>query len=126
MPADTDSRQHEIQSHNAEACPVVRAIDQVGTPWRLNVVYALQDGQRRFNDIKRATGARSKTLSDVLDELVAADVVDREMEEADPVAVYYSLTEKGDELSDVLAELGEWAKRWGEEVPEGLNPRLRE
>jgi DNA-binding HxlR family transcriptional regulator len=122
----TDSRQESVETHNASACPVVSAISQVGTPWRLNVVYALQDGEHRFNELKRATDARSKTLSEALDELVDADVVSRRMEADAPVAVYYGLTEKGRELTRVLDELDAWARRWGEEVPTGPNPRLRE
>ena len=31
----------------------------------------------------------------------------------------------GGELVDALAELDEWAQDWGEEVPDGPNPRLR-
>ncbi|MDS0477176.1 helix-turn-helix domain-containing protein [Natrinema sp. 1APR25-10V2] len=126
MSAETDSRQNEIETQNASACPVVQAIDQIGTPWRLNVIYALKEGEQRFNELKRATGARSKTLSDALDELVENDIVTRRMEEDAPVAVYYGLSRKGDELVDVLAGLDEWAQEWGEEVPDGPNPRLRD
>lgn len=118
MSAETDSRQHEIETQNAAACPVVQAIEQVGTPWRLNVIYALREGEQRFNDIKRATEARSKTLSDALEELVENDIVARRMEADAPVAVYYELTTKGDELLDVLSELDEWARDWGEKVPQ--------
>jgi DNA-binding HxlR family transcriptional regulator len=113
MTADTDARQTEIETQNADACPVVEAIQAVGTPWRMNVVHALADDEEcRFNELKRATGARSKTLSDALEALVDADVVTRRMEEAAPVAVYYTLTPKGDELLDVLADLDAWARRW--------------
>ena len=123
MAADSDSRQEAIETQNAAACPVVRAIDTVGTPWRLNVIHALADGEQRFNDLKRATDARSKTLSETLDTLVEYDIVTRRMEEDAPVAVYYDLTAKGEELLDVLSELDEWAKRWGEEVPQGTFTR---
>jgi len=126
MPAETDARQQEIQRHNATACPVVRTIDQIGTPWRLNVIHALADGEHRFNELKAATDARSKTLSEALDELQESDIVSRRMEEDAPVAVYYALTQKGAELLDVLSELDDWAKRWGETEPEGLTPRLRD
>lgn len=126
MSAETESRQHEIEEQNASACPVIQAIDQVGTPWRMNVIYALRDDEKRFNDLKRATGARSKTLSDALDELVANDVVARRMEEDAPVAVYYGLTTKGEELLDVLADLDDWAQAWGAEVPDGPNHRLHD
>ncbi|WP_255150200.1 winged helix-turn-helix transcriptional regulator [Halorarius halobius] len=117
MSTDTDSRQQDIEQKNADACPVIEAIDQVGTPWRMNVIFALDDGEKRFNELKRATDARSKTLSDALDELVENDVVVRRMEEDAPVAVYYDLTTKGQELLDALSELDEWARDWGAEVP---------
>lgn len=126
MSAETESRRDEIKTQNASACPVIQAIDQIGTPWRMNVIHALEDGEKRFNELKRATGARSKTLSDALDELVESEVVVRRMEEDAPVAVYYDLTAKGEELLGALAELDEWARSWGEEVPEGSNYRLRD
>ena len=126
MSAETDARQHEIETQNASACPVVQAIDAVGTPWRLNVVYALQEGEKRFNDLKRSTGARSKTLSDALDALVESDVVTRRMEEDAPVAVFYDLTPKGEELVGALGALDEWARSWGAEVPDGPDRRFRD
>lgn len=126
MSAETESRRDEIKTQNASACPVIQAIDQIGTPWRMNVIHALKEGEKRFNELKRATGARSKTLSDALDELVESEVVVRRMEEDAPVAVYYDLTTKGEELLGALAELDAWAQSWGEEVPEGPNSRLRD
>jgi DNA-binding HxlR family transcriptional regulator len=125
MVAESDARQEAIETHNASACPVVNAITDIGTPWRLNVIYALQEGEHRFNELKRATDARSKTLSEALEELGEAGIVARRMEEDAPVAVYYSLTEKGRELSDVLAAFDDWARRWGADVPDGPNARPR-
>ncbi|WP_254832909.1 winged helix-turn-helix transcriptional regulator [Haloglomus salinum] len=124
MTAETDARQEEIRASNESACPVVHAIDQVGTPWRLNILHALQDGEQRFNELKRATNARSKTLSDALDGLAEADIVERRMEEAAPVAVYYSLTAKGGALTDALSDLGDWAEEWAD-VPTAERPAVR-
>ena len=124
MSAETESRRREIESQNASACPVVRAIDRIGTPWRMNVVYALADGEKRFNELKRATDARSKTLSNALDEHVEGDVVDRRMEEDAPVAVHYDLTAKGEELLRALDGLDEWARDWVEELPDEESRRV--
>lgn len=117
MSAETEERQHEIETQNASACPVIGALDEVGTPWRMNVIFALATGEKRFNGLKRATGARSKTLSDALDELVENEIVVRRMEEDAPVAVYYALSPKGEELLDALEALDEWARDWKEEFP---------
>ena len=123
MATDTDSRSQEIRSQNAPACPVVTAVEHVGTPWRLNVLYALQEGEKRFNELKRSTSARSKTLSDALDVLVERDLVDRRMEEDAPIAVYYGLTDKGWALSAVLSDLGDWATEWVEDIPDNQDTR---
>lgn len=103
-----DDRTTEIRNRNANACPVVLSVEQVGTTWRLNVLEALRDGEKRFNELKEETDARSKTLSDVLDALVEHGIVTRRMEEAAPVAVYYDLTDKGEALLPILDELAEW------------------
>ena len=123
--SETEQRHEEIQAQNAAACPVVHAIDEIGTRWRLNVLHALQGEEKRFNELKRATEARSKTLSDALDALVEADLVERRREVASPIAVHYSLTEKGQALWPVLDELGDWAGEWVDDVPTDVAARPR-
>lgn len=105
-----------MRSKNIEACPVVQALDAVGTPWRLQVLYALRDAELRFNELKRATSGRSKTVSDALDVLAENDLVTRRTEEAAPIAVYYRLTEKGETLVGRLEEVSRWAVEWMDEV----------
>jgi DNA-binding HxlR family transcriptional regulator len=95
-----------------DPCPVVESIEQIGSRWRLVVLHELQDGERRFNELKRATGASSRTLSRVLDDLQEAELVDRRMEEDAPVATYYSLTEKGRSLCPVFDAIESWADDW--------------
>jgi len=96
----------------ASACPIIESIDQIGSKWRLVVLYELQDGELRFNELKRATDASSRTLSRVLDDLQEMALVDRRLEEESPVATYYSLTEKSKALCPVFDELETWADDW--------------
>jgi len=58
-----------VEEHNEAVCPIVEAVEQIGSEWRLLVLHDLQDGEKRFNELKRSTGASSRTLSRVLDEL---------------------------------------------------------
>jgi DNA-binding HxlR family transcriptional regulator len=95
-----------------EPCHVIESIEQIGSRWRLVVLHELQDGERRFNELKRATGASSRTLSRVLDDLQEADLVNRRLEEDAPVATYYSLTEKGHSLCPVFDAIESWADDW--------------
>ena len=93
-------------------CPIVDSIEQIGSQWRLVVLYELLNGERRFNELKRETDANARTLSRVLDDLQETGFVDRRMEEDAPVATYYSLTEKGESLAPVFEEIEDWAQEW--------------
>ena len=103
--------EESIEARNEGACPVVEAIDEIGSKWRLVVLHDLQAGEQRFNELKRSTGANSRTLSRVLDDLETAGLVSRRVEER-PIAIYYSLTTKGEALCPVLETLEGWANEW--------------
>ena len=112
----TTSRNDDIHMKNAEACPVVQVLDTVGTQWRLQVLYALRDSELRFNELKRATGGRSKTVSDTLDVLSDSGLITRRTEKAAPIAVYYGLTDKGEALVNHLDDVSQWAIEWMDNV----------
>ncbi|WP_410767648.1 winged helix-turn-helix transcriptional regulator [Haloferax sp. DFSO60] len=97
---------------NGAPCPIIDSIQQIGSQWRLIVLHDLQDGEKRFNELKRSTGASSRTLSRVLDDLRETGFVDRRLEEDAPVATYYSLTDKGVSLCPVFDEIEQWADEW--------------
>ena len=96
----------------ADPCPVVDSLEQIGSKWRLVVLHDLRAGEKRFNELKRSTGASSRTLSRVLDDLGDLGFVDRRLEEDAPVATYYSLTPKAEALCPVFDEITAWAEEW--------------
>lgn len=106
---DGDDRHPDL---DPQACPTAETLDEIGTQWRLHVLHDLQGGEMRFNELKEATGASSRTLSQTLDALMEAGLVDRRSEEASPIAVYYSLTDKGEDLAPVFEALDAWARKW--------------
>ena len=120
-------REQVIRKKNAEACPVVQALDAVGTTWRLQVLYALEDSELRFNELKRTTEGRSKTLSETLEVLQEHGLVARRAEMDAPIAVYYRITEKGEALLESLEHLEQWAIDWMDTVedPGQIRPRAR-
>lgn len=93
-------------------CSVVKTIEQIGSQWRLIVLHELQDGERRFNELKRATDASARTLSRVLDDLQELGFVEHRLEKDAPVASYYSLTEKGQSLCPVFDTIESWGDEW--------------
>lgn len=90
---------------------IVEAVDVIGSKWRLVILEDLRAGEKRFNELERSTGASSRTLSRVLDDLQDAGLVDRRVED-EPIATYYSLTPAGDNLCPVFDELEAWATDW--------------
>jgi len=100
-----------VREKNADACPVVEAVEEIGSRWRLIVLHDLQEGEKRFNELKESTDASSSTLSRVLDELEDRELVERRVEER-PIASYYSLTPKGEAVRPALDVLADWSEEW--------------
>ncbi|WP_132059822.1 winged helix-turn-helix transcriptional regulator [Halorussus amylolyticus] len=100
------------EEYSESACSVIDSLEQIGSQWRLIVLHDLQDGEKRFNELKRSTDASSRTLSRVLDDLGEMGFVTRRLEEDAPVATYYSLTDKGESLRPVFDEVESWADEW--------------
>lgn len=111
----------EGDKYSETACSVIDSLEQIGSQWRLIVLHDLQEGEKRFNELKRSTGASSRTLSRVLDDLQETGFVDRRLEEDAPVATYYSLTGKGSSLRPVFEAIEEWADEWIEQSPDTVD-----
>lgn len=114
QPSEADNGS-EVERQNPEVCNVVAAVEQMGSKWKLIVLDDLRDGEKRFNELKRSTGASSYTLSRVLDDLVEEGLVENRKEFESPVASYYNLSEKGDALCPVFDELDEWGGAWAKD-----------
>lgn len=93
-------------------CSIVESFDMIGSKWKLIVLNDLQNGEKRFNQLKRSTEASSRTLSRVLQNLQDQGLVEKRIEEGNPVASYYSLTEAGNSLCPVFEEIEAWAEDW--------------
>ena len=107
--ADTDP---EVAAANEAACPAVRALELIGSRWRLLVLHDLLGAdEKRFNELKRSTAASSRTLSRVLDDLEDAGLVTRRVEDR-PLATYYGLSERGRALEPVFEGLEGWGDDW--------------
>lgn len=112
MSTDLDDPRQAAEPCEDPVCPVIDSIEQIGSQWRLVVLHDLQEGEKRFNELKRSTGANARTLSRVLDDLRETGFVTRRLEEDAPVATFYSLTDKGRSLCPVFDEIESWAAQW--------------
>ena len=98
----------------AEKCAsVLGAIDDalyvIGGKWKLRVIVALREGNKRFNDIQRTvTGISARVLSNELKELEMNGFVKRVVIDQTPVVVEYQVTAYAQTLGGVLQSLAEW------------------
>ncbi|NBD23064.1 winged helix-turn-helix transcriptional regulator [Paenibacillus glycinis] len=91
------------------------ALEVVRGKWSFLVLSLLSLGPQRFNQMRRNLDNISiKSLTDVLRHLEQYKVINREVFPTLPVAVEYSLTDKGREYIPVLAQMRKWGKNWGE------------
>jgi DNA-binding HxlR family transcriptional regulator len=93
---------------NCEALTAVFAL--LGKRWSGVIVGTLLSGPSRFSEISRQVhGVSERMLSERLNELTAAGLIERTVLAGPPVGVEYRLTARGEALRPALDELGRWA-----------------
>ena len=89
---------------------VSEILSLVGDKWTIQVVVALCDRTRRFNDIRRHVGGISQQmLTRTLKTLERDGMVERTVHHTAPPQVDYQLTSLGRSLSEPVRHLAEWS-----------------
>jgi DNA-binding HxlR family transcriptional regulator len=92
------------------AAALARAFKFLGKRWNAIVLGHLSRGPAGFRELSRAiAGISDSMLSDRLAELAAGGLVERTVDEGPPLAVSYSLTERGRALMPALEQIALWA-----------------
>jgi DNA-binding HxlR family transcriptional regulator len=83
----------------------------LGKRWSGLIVGTLLSGPARFTQIShQVSGVSERMLSERLNELTAAGLIERTVLAGPPVGVEYRLTPRGEALRPALDELGRWAE----------------
>src|SRR5260370_25643870 len=103
------SPSHKGLSHNA--CPAVREVlNRVGDKGSVQIVGMLQDGPKRFSDLRRSIeGISQRMLTLTLRGLERDGLISRSVEPTIPPRVDYELTQLGQTLLEPIIALGAWA-----------------
>jgi len=101
---------HEAQMKNlVSRCPIEEVMQVLSGRWPTLLIYYLQDGTKRFSDLRRDNPTIShKMLALELRKLEEAGIVARTEFEGYPLRVEYDLTEAGNRLVPLVDALGEW------------------
>ena len=91
---------------------VERSLSVLTGKWQPRILLALQDGALGFNELEDRLGDISgKVLTENLESLQDAGVVERNVVEESPLRVDYHLTDAGSSLDAVFDELATWGER---------------
>lgn len=96
-----------------ENCRVEDALEILVGKWKpLILLHLMQEGTKRFNELKRSIpGITQKMLTKQLRELEAEDIVERVVYPQVPPKVEYSVTEYGRSLEPILEAMHEWGAK---------------
>ncbi len=106
-------------------CPVQATINVLSGKWKVQAVWHLSFGPRRFAELRNLLrGVSEKVLAAQLRELEKDGVVSRTAAPSSPPKVTYSLSRSGQTLIPLLEDLCEWgSKQFGIKPNLPRNPR---
>ena len=103
---------------------VADALYVIGGKWKLRIIVALKDGNKRFNEMQRLIeGISAKVLSTELKELELNGFVRRNVFTTTPVVIEYELTDYAETLDSVLHSLSEWGAMHRETVKKSMRKK---
>jgi DNA-binding HxlR family transcriptional regulator len=105
------------RDYDGQDCSIARTLEIVGERWTLLIVRDAFLGLRRFDEFQASLGIARNVLSDRLNRLVEAGVLERVRYSERPERYEYRLTRKGRELNVALAGLRQWGDRHLSEKP---------
>jgi DNA-binding HxlR family transcriptional regulator len=110
----TGGVKRRLEDHARECdAALTQAFSLLGKRWSGVILGLLLQGPARFAVLARSIpGISERMLSDRLNELAGAGLIDRKVLDGPPLGVLYRLTESGRAIGPGLLQLGEWAERY--------------
>ncbi|MFC7546103.1 winged helix-turn-helix transcriptional regulator [Plantactinospora sp. GCM10030261] len=100
-------------------CGLREVLDRVGDRWSVLVLSLLEDGPRRYSDLRRAIDEISqRMLTLTLRGLQRDGLVTRTVTPSTPPSVHYALTGPGRTLSTEVGALLHWARQHRDYIEE--------
>jgi len=88
---------------------IADALYVIGGKWKLRIIVALREGNKRFNEMQRTIdGISAKVLASELKDLELNGFIRRKVFAGPPVVVEYEITDYSDSLNEVLHALSTW------------------
>jgi DNA-binding HxlR family transcriptional regulator len=95
-----------------ERCTLNKVLRIIGKRWVSEILVLIKQDVSRFSYLKECLdGISDNALSNVLNELVKADLIKKNIFNEVPLKVEYNITASGLELVNVMHELCNWGKK---------------
>ena len=89
-------------------CPVEYTASLIANKWKIIILRELLTGTKRYNELTRnVVGISAKVLTENLRELEKDGIISRKVYPEVPPKVEYSLTDKGEDLKNVIEAMKE-------------------
>ncbi len=98
---------------NHDFCPIYESINLLQEKWTLHIVRSLLVGSKGFNELGRDIGGcNPTTLTQRLERLEAAGIVQKRVQSTMPPRTRYTLTEAGLALEGVINAVDRWGRQF--------------
>ena len=96
-------------------CPVEYTAVLIANKWKIIILRELLTGTKRYNELTRSVvGISSKVLTENLRDLEKDGIINRVVYPEVPPKVEYSLTEKGEDLKEVIEAMKQFGLKYKE------------
>ncbi len=102
------------QKKATSKCPIETVFALIGHKWKIYIIRDLLEGEKRFGELKKSTGASQKSLTTHLRELEDTGIIERKVYPSIPPHVGYFLTDIGYSLAPVLESMAQWGTDYEE------------
>jgi DNA-binding HxlR family transcriptional regulator len=100
------------KDYAGQNCSIAGTLELIGERWTLLILRDAFHRVRRFEDFQRRLGIARNVLSNRLQTLVDAGILERRLYQEHPARYEYRLTEKGIDLWPVLMALVHWGDKY--------------
>jgi DNA-binding HxlR family transcriptional regulator len=100
------------RDYSGQNCSIAGTLELIGERWTLLILRDAFHRVRRFEDFQRRLGIARNVLSNRLQTLVDAGILERRLYQEHPARYEYRLTQKGIDLWPVLMALVHWGDKY--------------
>lgn len=94
-------------------CPVETTLKVIGGKWKALILFHLQSGPKRFNQLRRLIPrVTQRMMTTHLRELERDGIIHRQVFDVVPPHVEYSLTELGRTITPILNAMAKWGQQY--------------